>query len=523
MIKNIKKLFGHLVVWSFGLLVAGCVNSTTTPAVRIAGQPVELVSDFYTEPNAVAAPMSSDKSVGVILPMSGENAGVGNSIKSAIEIAFVQKNAGVSAKFYDIADMSEMLVAEHDFVLGPVFANNAAAVRDAKSARVPAISFSSNAASLGRGMYSVALMPGQSVDAIVSFMPSDGRTSVMIFAPNNDSGFVMANAAVRAVSAAGLRAAGLYYYTPADMDSIKAAAQTATSYDARVAANTRAREVLSDAILKGRVAGAERNRAVAQLEKLNKADTIGDVGFDAALFLGGPADSKSIASFLRYFDAPTRRVKFYGTAQWDDAAMYSEMSFAGAAYSAMPATAAGFAGIYEQAAGVAPTRLASMGYDAAGIAIDALSRADASVWLENPSGWRGLDGVLRFNADGTATRALAVWILDGSGVPKLAMPAVPDFVHSAPAHTAADNTRPRAFDNQDPVLLRDLIRLPANVLGRYDLRNPKTENREPKSGIDEVQILPESDTETIPGDAGFTPVVHDAVEKKLVDEVTLRR
>jgi hypothetical protein len=78
---------------------------------------------------------------------------------------------------------------------------------------------------------------------------------------------------------------------------------------------------------------------------------------------------------------------------------------------------------YASLYGQQPPRLASLGYDvmavAAVVAADARSAAEAAITrerLENPVGFAGVDGIFRFQPDGTVARGLAVLELQSDGI-----------------------------------------------------------------------------------------------------------
>ena len=73
----------------------------------------------------------------------------------------------------------------------------------------------------------------------------------------------------------------------------------ASMYNARSAANSRAREVLSDILAKESLTSQQKYNLRHQLEKISRTETLGDLPYDSILFLGNGEDSKTLASFLR--------------------------------------------------------------------------------------------------------------------------------------------------------------------------------------------------------------------------------
>ena len=107
------------------------------------------------------------------------------------------------------------------------------------------------------------------------------------------------------------------------------------------------------------------------------------------------------------------KVKPLGTGVWNDANVARVPAIQGGWF-ASPDTAGfnAFAGRYQQRFNSAPTRTATLAYDAVSLAA-ALARTQGSQRfsesvLTNPSGFAGADGVFRFRPDGRVERGLAV-------------------------------------------------------------------------------------------------------------------
>jgi len=471
-----------------------------------------------------------ERNIAVILP----DGALGKSVRTAVEMAFIQKRASnVNVNFMDLSGSADtrMIAMENalnqspDLIIGPIFAEDADILRNLKSSRLPVLSFTSDATALGNGIMTMSLMPAQSVETIVRRMPTENNRELLILAPDNVSGYIMGNAALDSASIYGMRIAGLYYYKSGNMDSMKHAAEDATMFNARSNANTRAKEILSDILMKKEVSAPEKAFVSAQLDERNKSDTIGDVPYDAVLFLGNAADSKALGSFLRYYDAPAKRVKFYGTAMWDNDAMFRDMTFSGASYAALPAISPEFANAYREITDTDPERISSMGYDAAMLAIRALGSENSEMeFLMDPSGFRGLDGLIRLRPNGTSERALQVMTLDASGAPKIAAYAATNFIKPLYMVTGQNRSRPSEIRLTAGVNPLDYIKLPASVRGQYSAKTYRQNADVPRpmqTQTEEVTILPEDDSEPII-DTEFEPIELESVSRVLVDEVQVR-
>ena len=183
--------------------------------------------------------------VAVLLPLSGQNANTGKTIRTSVEMAVLQSAPqNLSVTFFDTArsDAFENAASEKpDVIIGPVFAGEARMLNAIKSVDTPALSFTSDATAVGDGIMTMNLMPTNSVEAITKEMSSDNVTKFVILAPDTESGRLMAGTAKNAASIYGIKLVGIIYYTPGNSESIKTAAIRTSMNVARTAANTRAR------------------------------------------------------------------------------------------------------------------------------------------------------------------------------------------------------------------------------------------------------------------------------------------
>ncbi len=475
--------------------------------------------------------MGGPKTIAVLLPESE----MGESVKTSIQMALLQRRADdINIRFMDLSGSRETkemqidaaLSARPDLIIGPIFAEDVDLLRSSKPSDTAVLSFTSDASALGNGIMTMSLIPTQSVEAIVRQIANEERKEIMILAPDNASGYIMGNAALDSARVYGLRTAGFYYYTPGDMDSMKRAAENATMFNARGDANTRAQEILADILLKHNVSGADRNLVASQLEDRNKADTIGDVPFDAVLFLGNAPDSKALGSFMRYFDAPARKVKFFGTAMWDNDVMFRDMTMSGASFATLPAISPEFANAYRSVADKEPERISSMGYDAAMLAVRALhAQRSASEFLVDPSGFRGLDGLIRLQPDGMSQRALQIMTLDGSGTSKISEMAANNFINPLYQTSGQNSTRHSEIKISTGINPMDYLRIPDEFRGKYK-SNTYYQNQDtfeqPETKSEEIIVLPEDSSEPVLADPDFQPMELDSVSRTLVDEVKVR-
>ena len=291
---------------------------------------------------------------------------------------------------------------------------------------------------------------------------------------------------------------------------------------ARTAAHTRAREILSDILTEETLNVLERSSIIRQLDELEKNDVIGDVPYDAILFMGTGEDSKSLASFMRYFGIGARDARMYGTAMWDGADITSDLTLSGAKYAALPETNAEFVATYERVAGVKPNRLASIGYDATNLAIGMMySDKSNAAYLLDPSGYNGMDGIVRLRPTGDSERSLRILQLTGDGEVRVVKNAATDFI------TPLYNIEQRHIKPIDEMELQTrgvnptrYINIPERLRDKYKSQTFGANMTEKSNAqmVDVVTVLPEDDREPVVVQ-DYKPVKLAPVKQTLIDSI----
>ena len=410
------------------VLLAGCGTNQALKQTQIGtSEPTDIGGRFSYSTIYGVDKDGPSANIAVLLPTSGSYKSIGNGIRTSVETAFLSSpKQNINVAFYDLSGnkserteiMGAALDTNPDIIIGPIFADDVMTLHKIKSTGTPVVSFTSDVSALGDNTITMNLIPTQSIEVIMQQMQNDGVRNMIILAPNDKSGKLMASVADRASSVYNIPIRGLFYYTPNDSDSIKNTAVRASMYKTRNAANTRAREILSDILIKESLSSQAKYNLRNQLEKISRTETLGELPYDAILFLGDGTDSKTLVSFLRYYGVGNREAKFYGTTLWDGSDIANEFTMSGAKYATLPEISENFKGLYNIMSGTDPDYLVSFGYDAANLALGMLySTKDSSAYLYDPSGYIGTTGAFRIQPTGESERALRVLELNGSGEP----------------------------------------------------------------------------------------------------------
>ena len=463
----------------------------------------------------------------VLLPMTGDAAASGRAIRSSVEMAVLTTGAdNLTVSFFDtengIEAINDALESNPEVIVGPLFANDARMLRKEKSSGLPVLSFTSDSTAVGDGVMTMALMPTNSVEAIVKEMQADKRKNIVVLAPDTESGHLLAGVAKSASEIYNVPLVGAFFYKERDSESIKSATEKASMNVARGAAHTRAREILSDVLTNETLTAIERSSLTRQLDNLSKNDTLGALPYDAVLYLGTGEDTKSLASFMRYFGVAGRDACFYGTAMWDGTDIASDLTMSGAKYAALPETSEEFVAAYERVTGEKPNRLASFGYDATNMAIGMIySDVSQAAYLLNPSGYMGTDGIVRLRPTGDSERALRIMTLDGSGAAHVVKEAATDFM------TPLYNIEQRHIKPIDEISLQtsgvnpmNYINLPERIRGKYKSKTYGA-NMVAESNaqlVDIVTVLPEDDRDPVVSE-DYKPVKLAPVKQTYIDSI----
>lgn len=354
---------------------------------------------------AVAPPVNPqakpDKGVplALILPLTGNGAAAGTSLRNSAEFALAQfKDPNVRLIVKDDKGTpegarlaaQEALAEGAELVMGPLFAPSVQEAGGlARQAGKPMIAFSTDASVASRGVYLLSFMPEGEVDRVVDFAGQRGRKAFAALVPDTSYGRVVEGQFQQAVARRGATLVALERL-PAD-------------------------------------AGA-RQAAVAKIAAL----VGGDKPAADALFLPDTAEGLGLTmpALLQAGYNPAR-VTPLGTGLWNDPAVFRIQGLQGGLFAA-PESAGfdRFAARYQERFGAPPARIATLSYDAISLAV-ALVRTQGSQRFSegvftNASGFSGEDGVFRFRPNGTNERGLAVLEVRGGGI-AVASPAPKSF------------------------------------------------------------------------------------------------
>lgn len=320
--------------------------------------------------------------IALLVPMSGTNSDVGQSIANAATMALLDTNAqNLRVTTYDTssgaAQAARQAVADgNKLILGPLLSDHIPAVANAaRSAKIPVISFSNDETAAASNVFIMGNLPSQSVGRVFDYARSRGVDSFAALVPRGEY---------------GKRASAALMSSARDSGTAVVAMET---YDRSNSSVTSAARRLRD---KG--------------------------GYGAVLI----ADGGRIASLAAPVLAPTNATgnpHVLGTELWSGESVVANTSaLRGAWFAAVSDTRfKQFSNSYRSRFGSQPYRIATLGYDAVlltlRVARDWRPGSNLPVSeLINSAGFLGLDGPFRFKRSGVIERALEVREVRANGV-----------------------------------------------------------------------------------------------------------
>ncbi len=255
-------------------------------------------------------------------------------------------------------------------IVGPLHAESANAVAVAVAGQnVNVLAFSNNPTIAGGNLFILGQTFQSTANRLVSFAVGQGRNRILTVYSNNLAGQIGRDAIQRAIAANGAVPAGTISHDFSQQGVVAAVPQIK--------------------------AAASANAANAMFLTANTAGAL-----------------PLLSQMLPEAGLSPSTIQYVGLARWDTPAQTLELPGVQGGWFALPdpQRSAQFRSRFEAAYGDAPHALAGLSYD--GIAaIGALAGRRGGISREaltQPAGFQGVNGIFRFNPDGTNSRGLAV-------------------------------------------------------------------------------------------------------------------
>lgn len=323
--------------------------------------------------------------VGVILPFTSATPGTRKLAAAMLKAAELALFDGGNRKILLMtadegsspaeagAAATKLLGEGAEILVGPLFGTSVAAVAPiARNRHVPVLAFSTERKVAGNGVYLLSFLPSGEVKRVVRYAASQGHQNFAAMVPITPYGDVVADAFRKAVNNVGATSVDVEHFVP------------------------------------------DPSTLMTPTENVAKSDA------DAVLIAQGGTVLRAIAPSLVFNGLDTTKVKLLGTGLWDDPSILKEQTLYGGWFAAPePNSDDAFIQKYRAVYGRAPPQLASLAYDAISL-VTLLSNGKpyyrfTAKALTDPNGFAGVNGIFRFDTDGTAERGLAVLEVEPDG------------------------------------------------------------------------------------------------------------
>lgn len=318
--------------------------------------------------------------VGLLLPLSGAHAALGQALQNAAQMAVFDDNgARLELLPRDSGDTPQQAMAALQdlqargvsLVVGPLFAPQVAAVKPVAANRnLPLLALSNDMSQAAPGTYLLGFAPPDQVMRVSDFACTQGSKGFVALLPNGTYG-----------------------------DVVSKALQTSV-------------QRCSGANLKQRRYDGGSAQFTSALQEIAGTRQLFDT-----LVLAEPASQLQGTALPTALDG--RHVRLIGTGLWDEDGIGRTAPSLVGGWFAAPSGGdrQRFNRNYLAFYGAAPPRLAALAYDAVALAA-ALQKRNLKpdlANLTNPVGYMGVDGIFRLMPDGTAERGLAVSRITATG------------------------------------------------------------------------------------------------------------
>ena len=360
-----------LIAVGGAMLLAGCKLIPGGGAASTGPEPTPTPT-----PTAVETGLPTDSArhrVALLVPMSGANGTVGQSIANATTMALLDTNAdNLRITTYDTTGgaraAAQRAVAEgNKLILGPLLAEEVGQVlAEARPANVPLITFSNDSAVAGPDVFVMGQAPEQSIQRTVDYARAHGSARFAAIVPEGEYGQRAAAAFRASVVTAGGTVGDVETYARGNTSIVSAATRLAA---------------------KG--------------------------GYDTVLIAEGSRLAAQAANALKPRGAAG--VQLLGTELWSgESDVTRSPGLRGAWFSAMSdGRFKRFSDSYKARFGAQPYRVSTLGYDAVLLALRIArdwkpGKSFPASKLRDEGGFLGLDGAFRFGRNGIVQRTMEV-------------------------------------------------------------------------------------------------------------------
>ena len=311
--------------------------------------------------------------IGLLIPLSGKNAYLGESIYKSSEMAlFETKSDHIELIPNDSGSTLESAVdaamnlekAGVSMIIGPIFSSQAKAVRNSVSKTIPMFSFTNDEKSAEKGLWVFGFSPQQEIKAIFKEIKANLITNMAIIIPNSAYGNVALETILVESSFYNIKIKNIYRYS---------------------------------------IASENFSALGEELQRSKSLD------FDALLILAGGKQLREISSRAQYRGISPKNTKYFGTSIWNDPNILGEPALLGGIFIApQQSSYESFVSRYYKVYGINPIEISALGYDILSLCATGLKEAkdikEFLNFLTKKTGFNGVFGYFSLEENGKLNR-----------------------------------------------------------------------------------------------------------------------
>lgn len=373
MIRIVRQFF----MWSFLLIgLTSCGTKETPPTMSPSGH-MHKVKTLPPAPVVVSKPLPSELTlhkVGILLPLTGPQAGLGKGMLDAAEMALFEMGSSSVVLLPQDTTLGAHQAALNaldqgaELILGPIFASEVESIKPLLSSHnVNLISFSTDQSVAGKGAFVLGILPSQQIERVLSYAKEKGVVKIAALMPDDQYGQLIEQTLRQLESLGNVKLLGVIRYTKGDL-------------------------------LEGNPGNI---RLVEEVDAFKKK------GLEALLIPEGGENLINLLNFL----SSLRPFKILGSGQWDSPQTIQAAEGLKEGYfaSTNPQERQNFENRFQKEFGYRPPRIATLSYDATALAIALSDKGYTSKNLTFSQGFSGVDGLFRLTSDGLNERGLAIF------------------------------------------------------------------------------------------------------------------
>ena len=256
--------------------------------------------------------------IGLVIPLSGENKELGESVLKSVRLAIndINDDKIIIVPKDNKDDPDQTLKVSNELynegikiIIGPIFKKNTLKL-DKLNNDLIFLSFTNKVNNLKTNIISAGVNSISQFNAIKKFQILNGIERSYLFSPNTD----ILDEIKTGIKKSNIKLKDKFFYDP-DPTLITKQIEDVTRYRIR-------KQNLADEIK--RIENSNEINKEKKLAQLEKLDTIGGINFDSVIIADFEEDLKSVATSLIYTDIPPTRVTYITLNQWFDKSLLNE-------------------------------------------------------------------------------------------------------------------------------------------------------------------------------------------------------